>query len=417
MSESYKKISEPGIAAPKYDPRTIKGTKLHKEMLEITSGNYNRAFKPYIHYFAKSISKLFNKYHLLSYKYFIFQRYFPLRLLNLIIFLIERKRISKIHYSPPFVTIDVCNICNLCCPGCVTGLRDPSAKKENKASLERMKRIIDQTAKRSIHIDFFHWGEPLLNEDFYAACAYAAEKGLWTTIHTNMNIKDKGLAQKIIDSKLCKLVFSCDGATQQVYKKYRKGGNIDLVFANVRKISYEKRKRNLKFPWITAKYVVFDHNWHEIKLFKEKAFAAGANEVLFAQAVMGGFYETRSIATAKTFNLKELKWEKREDKTCTEIWDKLLVANDGSIYPCCACFRNDDVFVGPEYETTMKVAEKWNADKFRHIRRFFIDSSNISLDQLPQPCNTCRICSDIKKTSRKDDFLSKQIRKKRDKSF
>ncbi len=405
--QSCSQIYEPGISPPKYDPQSIKGSNLHKQMLSVAFPNYMRPFflSSTVKCLVKKVSRLFDKYYLLRYRNFISQPHCILKLVNYIIYLVEHNRVEAVHYAPFFVNMDISNICNLRCPGCITGLRHPSSRKMSKAELPTIKRVVDKVAKRSIQIGFLQWGEPLLNDSFYAACAYATEKGLWTLIHSNLNIRDDKLARKIVDAGLHRLIVSCDGATQEVYEKYRIGGDVELVFENIQRISSERKKRELNFPWITAKFTVFDHNWHEIELFKQRALAVGADEVLFAPAVMGGFYKTGRIATAELFNLKELRWEKRRDIRCNEIWNSFFITCDGGVYPCCASFRDADIFVSPQNSVSMELTEQWNIGKFKSIRSFFLGRSRMPLEQLPQPCNTCRICSDFRSLKQKSNCI------------
>jgi hypothetical protein len=120
------------------------------------------------------------------------------------------------------------------------------------------------------------------------------------------------LAAKLIDANLCNLVASIDEATQETYEKYRRGGNAEVAFERIREIADLKRKRRSPLPWITAKFLVFDHNWHEIGAFKERAIEAGANDALFVSGFANGRYDTGRAATEVEFDLNALAWTRRE---------------------------------------------------------------------------------------------------------
>ncbi len=326
---------------------------------------------------------------LLKLRFMMRQRWFPLRAWNGLIYLLERKRVSHVHYLPPVVALEAVNGCNLRCPGCPTGSSGPLARKKGRATLEHMKAVIDQVYRRSLQMSFHHLGEPLLNEDFYAACAYATEKGLWTVIHSNLNIGTEGLARKIVSSRLCNLVVSCDGATQEVYEKYRVGGNLELVFQNLREIAQEKRKAGSPFPWLTAQFLVFDHNWHEMGSFREKALAAGADEVLFLPGCRNGTAKTGHVGAEQVFRLAALDWVDRETPaTCCDLWDTFLMTYDGGIYPCCFSYRDMDLFVTPQESAERTIAESWNGREFRTVRRFFRHDA-VSLEDVRGPCKHC----------------------------
>ena len=254
--------------------------------------------------------------------------------------------------------------------------------------------MINQAADRCVQISFYHWGEPLLNKDLCAACRYAADRGLWTTVHSNLSLKIESLAHRVVAAGLCNLVVSCDGATQEVYEKYRVGGNVDLVFANMRAIVDEKRRVGSKFPWITSKFLIFDHNWHEMELFRERSLEAGADEVLFAPAGMGGIYLTERAGTGSNFDLKKLDWVETppsEGRVCSEPWDHFVMDHDGATFPCCLPFRDEDLFVALEEADRMSIMEMWNHENFVRIREFFLGKPGYHKEGLPGACATCSL--------------------------
>jgi pyruvate-formate lyase-activating enzyme len=326
---------------------------------------------------------------LLKLRYMIPQRRFPRRALNALLWLAERKRACRVHYLPPVVSVEAVNGCNLRCPECPTGSSNPASRKKGRAKLQDMKAIIDQVAGKCLQMSFHNQGEPLLNDDFYPACAYAVEKGLWTVIHSNLNIRRPDLAQKIVSSGLCNLVVSCDGATQEVYEKYRVGGEVELVFQNLRAIADEKRRVGRRFPWLTAQFLIFDHNWRQMQQFQERAQAAGANEILFLPGCRNGTAKSGHVGAEEVFQLSDLQWVAREPTPlCGDVWDTLLIAYDGGLYPCCFSFRDEDLFSAPEEAAELTITARWNGPAYRAARRFFLGNSGRRKD-LPLPCRSC----------------------------
>jgi len=317
------------------------------------------------------------------------QRHLPSRMANFLLFLLERKRVAQVHYLPPVVTVEAVNGCNLHCPQCATGTCDPRGRQRGKASLADLKAVIDQVCRKSLQINFHYLGEPLLNKDFYAACAYAVEKGLWTAIHSNLSMRDEDLAQKVVTSRLCNLVVSCDGATQEVYEKYRVGGDVELVFRNMQDIAGYKRACGSLFPWITAQFLVFDHNWHEMEQFRERATAAGADEILFLPGCRNGTIKTGHVWAEEVFRLATLDWAPRETPpVCSELWETPILTYDGGLYPCCFCFRDEDLFTRPEQAQGRAILDYWNSPAYLAARGFFRGRS-LSQQNLSRPCRHC----------------------------
>ena len=376
-------IRSPGVAKPTHSPDTDSGGVLHRQMLTIlddkTRGGWRTRW-----------GSLLGKFRRLKLGFVLRQRDFPTRLLNFLTYLSERGKLDQVHYFPPVVYVDANSSCNLRCPGCATGLHHANARLRGAASLELMKTVIDQSAPRALQIGFFQAGEPLLNRDFFAACQYANEKGLWTVIHSHLSLRGEGLTDKLANCGLCNLVVSCDGASQDAYGKYRVGGDVDLVFRNIAELARKKARLRTDFPWITPKFLVFDHNWHEIRAFKDRAMSAGADEVMFAPAGMGGIQSTRRAGTGWTFDLHQFAWtETVPSPGCKLLWDELHMDFDSAVWPCCLVFENRDLFVPPREVGNVDVMADWNSSKFVTTRRFFAGQSDVALCDLPSPCSFC----------------------------
>jgi pyruvate-formate lyase-activating enzyme len=357
---------------------------LHQAMMKIADPN-DRGRSSWRH----GRTRYLNRFRLLKFKFMIAQRHFPRRALNALIYLIERRRAAKVHYLPMVVPIEAVNGCNLRCPECPTGSADPEARKKGKARLADMKAIIDQVYKRSLQVSFHHFGEPLLNDDFYAACDYAVGKGLWTVIHSNLSIKADDLAERLVSSRLCNLVASADGVTQQVYEQYRAGGDVELVFRNVEAIVAEKRRVGTSFPWVTAQFLIFEHNWHEMQRYQERALAAGADEVLFLPACRNGAPKSGHVGTEEVFSLAQLEWIPRESPPlCDFLWDSPIITYDGGLYPCCFSYRDEDLFVTPAESKAGTLLDHWNCEAYLQARRFFKGHA-IPRKDLPHPCTHC----------------------------
>ena len=323
-------------------------------------------------------------------RFMVAQRGFFGRMANTLRWLRERKKTDAVHYLPPAVVIETMNGCNLRCPQCATGTSDPAGRQKGRAGLPDMKAVIDQVCGKCLQVSFHNLGEPLLNEDFYAACDYAVGKGLWTVIHSNLNIRSPDLARRIIASRLCNLVISCDGATQEVYEQYRVGGDVELVFRNLSDIARERRRAGRRLPWITAQFLVFEHNWQQMRPFQERALAAGADEILFLPGNRNGAFQSGHAAADLIFRLSELDWVEREPvRLCCDLWDTLIVTYDRGLYPCCFAYRDSDLFSGPQEADAATILERWNGPAYRAARRFFLGRA-LGRQDLPEPCRECR---------------------------
>lgn len=355
----------------------FKGSDFQKRLIDISSPKVGTFYRAFISHFR-----------LFKLLYIVTRRNFLQRLLNYCIYLLEKKRVARLHYLPPMISIDPNTTCLLRCKGCPTGIKHPECRNKGGASFEMMKLYIDQAYKKSLQLKLYNWGEPLLGKDFFKACSYAAEKGLWTMVHSCLSIKMDDLAQRIIEAKLCNLTVACDGATQEIYEMYRVNGNVDLVFENIKKISQEKKKRKSKLPWITAKFLIFEHNWHEIKLFKERAEESGADDIIF---MPGGTLDEGLPGTGKFFNLKELEWKNNillPFQPCRHLWEVITIDHDGAVFPCCMGFREQDLIIDQRNQPFRDLSDLWNSEAYVSLRKYYIGKGDKSM--LKGLCVTCK---------------------------
>ena len=116
-------------------------------------------------------------------------RFFSLRkVINLLLVELQilGKR-SKVYGYPPRISIETGNICNLRCPLCPTGQRNPGVMRGFMA-LDDFKKVVDEIGSYLILLRLYNWGEPLLNKDLLSMIHYAVRKGISTTISSNLAI-------------------------------------------------------------------------------------------------------------------------------------------------------------------------------------------------------------------------------------
>ena len=78
----------------------------------------------------------------------------------------------------------------------------------------------------------------------------------------------------MVTSNLDMLGISIDGTTQEVYEKYRVGGNLEKVFNNLKKLVAAKKlyKSNITINW---DFIVMKHNEHQVEEAKVMAKGFG----------------------------------------------------------------------------------------------------------------------------------------------
>lgn len=292
------------------------------------------------------------------------------------------KKVS-LRSLPRNVTIDPCNICNLRCPGCVTGARYAGSIDPEMLGFEQFKHILDQIKDYVFSVALYNWGEPFLNKDIFLMIDYATSNRVGTTVHSNFNVFDESMAEKSIRTGLTHIYLSIDGASQETYAKYRRRGNFASVLANVELLVEKKRKLKSPFPLLTWKYLVFPHNVHEIKLARSKAKALGVDafEVFSGNLDNLSTFGIRKLYDAVSGNIKKVTAD-----SCDAVWDSIFIFPDGSVAPCCQAFRKKDVF-GNVYKGPLR--EVWNNSSFRKIRKIIRERKFVK--DIRYPCCECHI--------------------------
>ena len=184
---------------------------------------------------------------------------------------------------PVSISFEPTTSCNLRCPECPSGLR---AFSRPTGMLEKnfFSKTIDEIHKELLYLIFYFQGEPYLNPDFLDMVKYASDKGIYTATSTNAQYLNDAAAKRTVESGLDRLIISIDGTTQDVYKQYRVGGNIDKVIEGAKNIVKWKKELNSKTPFVFFQFLVVKHNEHQIADIKQMAKDVGVDEVRFKTA-------------------------------------------------------------------------------------------------------------------------------------
>ncbi|RYY69770.1 MAG: radical SAM protein, partial [Chitinophagaceae bacterium] len=129
---------------------------------------------------------------------------------------------------PVSISFEPTTSCNLRCPECPSGLR-AFTRPTGMLQKDFFKETIDDIHRDLLYLIFYFQGEPYLNPGFLEMVRYAADKKIYTATSTNAHYLTDENARKTVESGLDRLIISIDGTTQETYKQYRVGGNIDKV--------------------------------------------------------------------------------------------------------------------------------------------------------------------------------------------
>lgn len=308
---------------------------------------------------------------------------------------------SKVGARPLKLTIDTTNVCQLRCPLCPTGLQVQD-RPNGHASLETLSRILDETGDQLFFIDFFNWGEPLLNTHLEEFIRMANDKRVVCTVSTNLSLPltDERI-HRVVTSGLREMIVSLDGASQETYSTYRRRGNFDMVCDNLRRIVETKRKLGRTSPIITWQYLVFAFNEHEMDKARRMATEIGVDRILFRPA----FLDVDRYPMSAEDRERMTQWKPKETlyqietltaaknakhhSRCGWHYTSAAINWDGTVAPCCTVFEKQHDFGKLGVGTSFM--DVFNNEAFQSVRDRFAGRRKDPIDLVCEKCPTPEI--------------------------
>ncbi|MEO8413585.1 MAG: radical SAM/SPASM domain-containing protein [Ginsengibacter sp.] len=279
---------------------------------------------------------------------------------------------------PMSISFEPTTSCNLRCPECPSGLRAftrPTGMLENSF----FRQTIDDIYKDILYLIFYFQGEPYLNRNFLDMVSYASGKGLYTATSTNAHYLTDEVARKTVESGLDRLIISIDGTTQEVYKQYRVGGNLNKVIEGAKNIVKWKKELNSKTPFVFFQFLVVKPNEHQVEEIKKLGEEVGVDEVRFKTAQVYDYENdpNQLIPVNEKFSrYKKNKEGKHFAKNklanhCWKLWQANVITWDGMVVPCC--FDKDASHqLGNLKNQSFK--EIWHNDNYKQFRKELMTS-------------------------------------------
>ena len=298
------------------------------------------------------------------------------------------RQTSRIRAKPLKLTFDPTNVCQLRCPLCPTGLRIHDRNK-GFASHKLFKNLMDEVGDYVFFIDFFNWGEPLLNiKSLVEMVRMASGKKIFTRVSSNLSLplSDEDI-KCLIECGLNELWVSLDGASQKTYSNYRRQGKFSLVFDNMHRIVNMKHALGVNRPNVVWRFLVFRFNEHEIEKARQMAKEIGVDHLMFESPYLDeGLYPlSKQDKEAMKSWCSQYPEFNRHDPSHSDYADVSIAKRfrcdwhyissainwDGTIAPCCGVFKKEDDFgsLGKEGETSYM--EVINNRNFRAVRDLY----------------------------------------------
>ena len=338
-----------------------------------------------------------------------------LKIVNLLLARRElRAREAAVRSRPFGLVIDPSNVCQLACPGCV---HSPSAEARElfdwpKATLaeQRLARLLRLYGPAAVGVYFCNYGEPLLNRSTPALIRMAKSYLAATALSTSLSVRQFD-ADAYVASGLDVMIISIDGATQRVYERFRRNGDLELALANVARLAESKRRRGSRTPLLSWNFLAFEHNAHEIPAAERMARKLGVNVFRVVQPFDVTWDDPDIRPAAVRPYVRRLDWtsisnapenwnafpenvdaaairaafEKPVEAgaageappgpghTCHWLYQNMVMDAKGRILPCCGAPGQDGRLVFGSFDA--EGCDPFDSPRYRQARAFFAGGS------------------------------------------
>jgi radical SAM protein with 4Fe4S-binding SPASM domain len=233
-------------------------------------------------------------------------------------------------------SIEPCNICNLKCKECVSGL-GIIKRRRGRIDINDFHNAIDEIAPYAINLFLYFQGEPTMHPNFSEMVKYAHQKKIFTATSTNGHYLDNRTCEQIVASGLDKIIISLDGYNQNSYSAYRVGGDFDKVIQGIHNLAMAKQRLGVATPIIEVQTLVNKINENHLDAIRNIAIKNGADH---------HYLKTMQIENLDDFAIFKTSIEKYSRynaqnqlknpvKFCNRIINSAIITIDMDVLPCC----------------------------------------------------------------------------------
>jgi len=263
---------------------------------------------------------------------------------------------------PEIVQIESTNICNAKCVFCP---RDEMHRRQGIMSVELFRKIVDECAQLGItHVRMHNYGEAFIDRKLVEKVKYAKEKGISEVgLISNGSLISEPVARGMIDAGLDAINISVDASGKEVFEATRIGLKYDKVIANIERLVRLRAESGKRRPKLILSFVRQNNS------ADEQAF------IEHWRTIADKIHVTDLHNWAGTLNT-----ESDVNYPCYRPWLTFTVLWDGRVSLCCADFDGKTILGNLNTQT---IAEIWNAETYRSVRREHLESGG------PDVCRAC----------------------------
>ncbi len=190
-----------------------------------------------------------------------------------------RMRRNLLIIRPQRARLDACTLCQLRCTLCPTDEQNGRAfLGQGSMALEGFVCFLEENPQIR-EVELANAGEALLNPELPAMLKSAHQHGVSTNLGGGVNMNDASdeALEALVRCGTRRIRISIDGTCEETYRKYRIGGSLRRVLANVQRLNEIKRRCRSERPELVLQFILFGHNEHELEKAHVLARMLGMN--------------------------------------------------------------------------------------------------------------------------------------------
>jgi hypothetical protein len=303
----------------------------------------------------------------------------PAKIYNILLNIVELKlNVTRPRSLPPYLKVETTSLCQMACPGCAHGKRESKrelSRGKVQLGLEEFKAIFDPIFRAVLGVSLSFRGEPLLGRELIPIIEYAHSRNVAVSFPSNFSVRlSEENITRLVRSGVDTIYVSLDGASEETYCQYRIGGDFHRVLNNVAAIAQAKARLQRSRPRLVWKFVVFEHNRHEVPVVHKQYRDLGFDSFEFVDD------ESNPAANIALHRYNSELVASR--KGCWWAWHTTTVRADGIIAPCCKSNKN----FGLGDLRTEALRDIWRGAPYAKLRQGF---KSMRASELHPVCAQC----------------------------
>lgn len=277
------------------------------------------------------------------------------------------------YYGMPFsISVEPTTSCNLKCIECTNG-QNKLIRPKGQIDVSLFKKIIDENFQFLLNCFIYFQGEPFLLKEIFELINYANRKKIFLSTSTNGHFFDDKYAENTVLSGIDKLIVSLDGCNQEIYQKYRVGGDFEKVVMGIEKLIFYKKIHKMKNPVVVIQFLVTSFNEFQMDDIKKLSSKLKADKLEYKSLQINDFENNYWLLPKNKkyrrykFENGKLKLKNKLKNKCWRLWNSVVITWDGKVLPCCFDKNAEYILGDINTDTLNNIIHSKSAENFRQM--------------------------------------------------